>query len=82
MTKNNAPAVIVKGTKNEELVNVHVVATRMKPIDLEKTLEGGTLPTINRHESVTSHGYPVHASKTKPSICFSRVPYCNSFLFL
>ncbi len=82
MTKNNAPTLIVEGTQNEKLVNVHVVATRMKPIDLDKTFEGGTLATINRHEFVTSHGYPVHTSKTKPSICFSRVPYCNSFLFL
>jgi hypothetical protein len=28
----------VEGTKNEELANVHVVVTRMKPIDLDKNL--------------------------------------------
>jgi hypothetical protein len=38
VTKNNALAVIVEGTKNEELANVHVVVTRMKPIDLDKNL--------------------------------------------
>ncbi len=49
ITKNNAPIIIVEGIKNEELSNVHVVATRMKPIDLDKTFEGGTFLEVNIH---------------------------------
>ncbi len=80
--ENNAPTIIVEGTKNEELVNVHVTTTRMKPIDLDKSFEGGTLPIVNKHKFVTNHGYLMHTSRTKLSIYFSRMPYCNSFLFL
>jgi len=48
LVQNNALVVIVEGTKKEKLVNVHVAATIMKPIELNKTFEGGTLPKVNR----------------------------------
>jgi hypothetical protein len=63
----------MEGTKNEDFVNVHVVATRMKPIDLEKTFEGNTLPIVNKRGSVISHGYPMCTSKRKLSICKSAI---------
>jgi hypothetical protein len=52
-------SVIVEDIKNEELANVHVIAIRMKPINLDKFFEGGTLLVINIHESMTSHRYPM-----------------------
>ncbi len=73
MTKNNALEVIMEGTKNEELVNVHVVAIRTKPIDLDKTFEGNTFLALNKRESVINHGYLMHTSKTKLSICKSAI---------
>ncbi len=79
MTKNNVLEVIMEGTKNEELVNVHVVATRTKPIDLDKTFESSTLPTLN-NEFVISHGYTMRP--LKQNFQFARMPYYSSFLFL
>jgi hypothetical protein len=73
VTKNNALEVIMEGTKNEELMNVHVVAIRTKPIDLDKNFEGNTLLALNKREFVISHGYPMRTSKTKLSICKSAI---------
>jgi hypothetical protein len=69
----------VEGIKNEELANVHATTTRMKPIDLDITFQGGTLLAVNRHEYVTSHGYPMCTLRT--NFQFAKVPYCNTFLF-
>jgi hypothetical protein len=73
VTKNNALEVIMEGIKNEKLANVHVVAIRTKPIDLDKNFESSTLLALNKCEYVISHGYPMHTSKTKLSICKSAI---------
>jgi hypothetical protein len=60
MMKNKAPTVSVEGTKNqEEVANVPHAPRMMKPYDLDKTFEASALPTVNRHESMISHRYPV-----------------------
>jgi hypothetical protein len=60
MMKNKAPTASVEGTKNqEEVANVPHAPRMMKPYDLDKTFEGSALPTVNRHESMISHRYPV-----------------------
>lgn len=59
MMQNKAPTASVEGTKNQEEVANVPHAPRMKPYDLDKTFEGSALPTVNRHESMISHRYPV-----------------------